>query len=185
MVDAVNLQKTADDAKKEASDKKGNQYLRMIAHVDPTSFTNFRVREDVVNYFGIDPVPDNLADTDTPFVPKKTTTTTTTTGKKANTVVKTGAGSMSGDNTGIVGRTITISTNGTGLTRKYKGADKPIKQVTIRVPASMNYSAVILWINTCFKDANKKPTFFKTSAGGRVRINSSFTDKTKLPNRKN
>ena len=186
MAKSADLQKVADEAQKEAEAKVGNQYLRVVnAYVDPTAYCTFRVREDVIKHFGIDAVPDNLAETDVPYTPRKKATTTTTTTKQVTTVVETGAGSLSGTNRSIVGRVIKIPTGGTGITRKVNGAVKQVKEVTIRLPASMTYSAAILWINTCFKDAAKKPSFFKTQAGGRVTINSTFTDKTKLPNKKN
>ncbi len=186
MPTAAELEKIAEDEKKEAEAKPGNQYLRvMTAYVDPTSYVTFRVREDVIKHFAIDAAPASLAAGDVPYTPRKKATTTPTTTKEVTTVTETGAGSISNGKRSIVGRVVKIPTGGTGITRKVNGVVKPVKEVTIRVPSAMTYSAVILWINTCFKDAAKKPTFFRTQAGGTVRINSTFTDKTKLPNKKN
>lgn len=168
----------------EAKLKKGNQRLRVCrAMVDPTSYCHFSVLEDILGHFEIDTVPDNLADTDVPFVARKIKTVAGPT-KKVEGLGTTGAGDIERNNRSIVGRAIKIPTSG-GLTRNIAGVQKPIKFVTIRVPAIMTYSAVCLWINTCFKQATKKPTYFITQAGQKVNIAASFTDKAKLPNKKN
>jgi Tfp pilus assembly protein PilZ len=184
MASAANLQKTADDQIAEAKAKKGGQSILCTGFVDPSSYSRFRIKEDVLLHFEIDPVPDYLVDTDVVFTPKKKAGTGTGTGVKLNTVNSTTAGNLSKSETKLIGRAIKVPC-GTGLTRKTKGGTKSIKSVTIRLPMSMSLTAICLWINTCFKSSTKKPGYFFTQAGARVNINSAFTEKSKLPNKKN
>ncbi len=184
MPQAANLQAAADKEIELAKATKGGQSILCAAFVDPSSYCRFKIKEDILLHFDIDPVPDYMTDSDVVFAPKKKTTTTGGTGKKLETVKSTGAGSLSSSESKLIGDRIKIPC-GTGLVRKVKGVLKQIKFVSIRVPASMNLTAKCLWINTCFKQASKKPTYFITEAGARVSINASFTDKTKLPNKKN
>ena len=160
---------------------KGIQSLFVTATVDPTTFTQFQVREDVVEHFEIELVATSVAATDEQFIAKDKTPTAT---KKVVTVSNSGAGSQKNGSNKLIGRAIKIPTNG-GYQRKLKGGLKPVKEVTIRVPSNMSLPAICLWINTAFKATTKKPTYFRTPSGSRVSINSAFADKTKLANKKN
>ncbi len=178
MPKAEELQKAAEQIIEEAKLTKGNQQLSIAkAYVDPTSFCSFMVREDILLHLKIDPIPDGLQDTDKAFFPRKKAAATT---KKINTASSLGAGLSSRKTKTIVGRAIKIPTGG-GLTRK----GKPIKFVKIRVPAFMSHAAICLWINTCFKQANKKPAYFISESGGRIDIYPTFVNKANLPNKKN
>ncbi|MEG4999693.1 hypothetical protein [Microcoleus sp. B4-D4] len=164
-----------------AKDKKGTQSVTVAALVDPTGYTTFKVREDFVDHFGITPTSTALEGA-TLFIPKKKVVTGGT-GTTPVTPNSAGAGTVKSDSAKIIGRAIKVPTGG-GYTRKIKGVQKPIKEVTMRVPSTMSLTAIILWINTSFS-GTKKPTYFKTAAGSRVSINSTFTDKSKLANKKN
>lgn len=182
MTSAANLQKALEDEYKRLQELKGNQSIVCKAYVDPTSYCNFRIKEDVFNYFGIK-IPSTITDTDVVYVAKRKATTTT---KKLNTVNSLKAGNIAKSEGILIGRAIKVPcSGGTGIIRKIKGALKPIKFVTIRLPASMSLAAVCLWINTCFSEASKRPTYFITQAGARVSINAGFTDKANLSNKKN
>jgi hypothetical protein len=183
MPNAADLQKASDEAVAIAKATKGGQSIICRAYVDPTSYCEFKVREDVFLHFDIDAVPDSLAESDVIYVPRKKTVNTTG-GTKQETVKKTGAGSIAASDSKLIGRRIKIPC-GTGLQRKVKGTLKDIKFISIRVSANMSLSAIILWINMCFKQASKKPTYFLTEAGARVTLNANFSDKTKLPQKKN
>lgn len=180
---AANLVPIAEEEIKEAKEKKGIQSITVSATVDPTSYTQFKVREDLIAHFGISPVAKSIVDSDQLFVAKKKTKTAST-AKSPVTISSSGGGSMSSGTSKIIGRAIKIPTGG-GYSRKGKGGEKVIKEVTIRVPSSMSLLAIVLWINTAFTQASKKPSYFKTPAGSRVSINGSFDDKTKLANKKN
>ena len=167
----------------EVKAKKGIQSITVYATVDPTSYILFKVREDLVQHFGIKPVASSIVDSDKVFVPKKKTKTAST-GKSPVTVSDGGGGNISGRTSKLIGRAIKIPT-GSGYFRKGKGGTKAIKEVTIRVPSSMSLLAIVLWINTAFKTQAKKPTYFKTPSGARVTLNTTFENKAKLANKKN
>lgn len=183
---AAQMQEAAKQQIDEAEQIKGSQQLTVCrAMVDPTAYCLFQVQEHIIKHFEIDPVPDNLADSDEMFRPRKKAATGATAGTKRDTVQSTGAGDRIREKSGgIVGKAIRIPTGG-GMVRNIKGKQTPIKFVTIRVPSIMSDIAICLWINTCFKQTTKKPSYFKKAAGGRVEINSAFSDKAKLPNKKN
>jgi hypothetical protein len=166
-----------------ATEQKGTQSITVSANVDPTAYVQFKVREDLIKHFDIKPYAPSIADGDKVFVAKRKAVTGGT-GKKPVTVVNAGAGTVKSSSSQIIGRAIKIPTSG-GYTRKVKGSQKAIKEVTVRVPSNMSLAAICLWINSAFTQASKKPTYFKTPAGARVSINGSFTDKSKLANKKN
>src|SRR4028119_795523 len=89
-------------AAEEAKAQKGIQSLTVTASVDPTTFTQFRVREDLVEHFGIELVAGSVAPSDVLFVPKDKTPPTTT--KKPVTVASSGAGGIKGGNSKLIGR---------------------------------------------------------------------------------
>ncbi|MFB8795549.1 MAG: hypothetical protein U7126_15315 [Microcoleus sp.] len=173
----------AEDEIKEAKGKKGIQSITVSATVDPTSYTQFKVREDLIAHFGISPVAKSIVDSDQLFVAKKKTKTAST-AKSPVTISSGGGGSMSSGTSKIIGRAIKIPTGG-GYSRKGKGGDKVINEVTIRVPSCMSLLAIALWINSAFTGTTKKPSYFKTPAGTRVILDSSFENKAKLANKKN
>ncbi|MEG4999385.1 hypothetical protein [Microcoleus sp. B4-D4] len=176
------IKKALDDEIAAAAEKPGTQSVTVAALVDPTGYIQFKIREDFVNHFGITPTSTALEGA-TLFVPKKKAGTGGT-GTKPVTPNSAGAGTVKSNNAKIIGRAIKVPTGG-GYTRKIKGVQKPIKEVTIRVPSTMSLTAIILWINTSFTGTTKKPSYFITSAGSRVSINSTFTDKSKLAKKKN
>jgi len=171
-----------EDEIKAAKSKKGIQSVTVFATVDPTSYTQFKVREDLIEHFGIKPVAASVTDGDQVFIPKKKTKAAST-GKKPITISSGGGGSMGGTSK-LIGRAIKIPTGG-GYERNSKGGKKAIKEVTIRVHSCMSLLAIALWINTAFLKKPKQPTYFKTPAGTRVTLNSLFNNKTKLANKKN
>ncbi len=182
MPTAENLAPIGEDEIKAAKSKKGIQSVTVSATVDPTSYTQFKVREDLIAHFGITPASKSIAESDKLFVPKKKTASTA----KSHPVTVSGGGG-GGTRSGtskLIGRAIKIPTGGS-YQRKVKGAAKDINEVTIRVPSSMSLLAIVLWINTAFTEKTKKPTYFKTPAGTKVFLNGSFADKTKLANKKN
>jgi hypothetical protein len=169
-----------DDDKK----TKGNQTPFVMASVDPTSFVLFRVKEDVIAHFSIEVKAKSIADSDVAFVAKRKPTVTGGGGTTPTTVVSSGAGTIKPKDAKIIGRAIRIPTGG-GLTRTNKRSlIKQIKMVTIRVPACMSLSAVVLWINTAFS-GTRKPSYFFSPGGAKVLITKGFADKTKLANKKN
>ena len=165
-----------------ATEQKGIQSITVSATIDPTAYIQFKVRGDLVKHFDIAPVPTSVADGDKLFIAKKKSPSASA--NKPVTVASSEAGSLKGGTSKLIGRAIKVPTGG-GYQRKVKGALKNIKEVTIRVPSNMSLAAIALWINTAFTQASKKPSYFKTPAGSRVSINASFTDKTKLANKKN
>jgi len=171
-----------EDEIKAAKSKKGIQSVTVFATVDPTSYTQFKVREDLIEHFGIKPVAASVTDGDQVFIPKKKTKAAST-GKKPITISSGGGGSMGGTSK-LIGRAIKIPTGGS-YQRKVKGVAKNINEVTIRVPSCMSLLAIALWINTAFTEKTKTPTYFKTPAGTRVFLNGSFAAKDKLANKKN
>jgi len=166
-----------------AKEIKGIQRIAVKAYIDPTAYSAFKVREDIVEHFGIKEAPEGLATTDVVFQPKKKAGTVATT-KKIDTVTSKNAGSRFVGGQYLIGKAIRIPC-GTGLKRNIKGVKKDISGVTIRVPSHMTDIAICLWINTCFGEATKKPKYFVSSSGATVFITPSFTDKANLPNKKN
>lgn len=153
------------------------------ALVENGAYCSFYVRADLVQHFGIDP---KLSGTNlVAFRPKVVPVAgaTPVNDSKITSVAEAGAGSVSVDIKRIIGKGIIIPA-GTGLIRKRKGVDITVKNVLIRVPSVMTLPAIILWINTQFKTASKKPTIFRTAAGAKVSINITFTDPARLPNKK-
>lgn len=161
---------------------KGIQKIMVAATIDPTAYIEFRIREDFVKHFDIALVAPSITGGDKLFIAKDKTPSTAT--NKPVTVASAGAGSIKGRNSKLIGRAIKVPTNG-GYLRNIKGVAKPIKEVTIRVPSNMSVSAIALWINSAFTQTTKKPSYFLMPSGARVSINGSFTDKTKLANKKN
>ncbi len=182
MATKAQLEAAAKAEQEKATAQKGIQFVTVSATVDPTAYIQFRVREDFVKHFEIAAAPTSIADSDKLFVAKNKVASTAT--NKPVTVALAGAGSIKGRNSKLIGRAIKVPTNG-GYTRKIKGTAKPIKEVTIRVPSNMSVAAIALWINVAFTQASKKPTYFLMPSGSRVAIDGSFTDKTKLANKKN
>ncbi|WP_377478901.1 MAG: hypothetical protein P2A85_09150 [Microcoleus anatoxicus] len=138
--------------------------------------------------------PEKL-DTDTVFGTDTTPKTLTpgTGGVKTNpqTASELNAGSIQHSYKPMIGKAIKIPTNDNAtagstnyMKRKYKGAERNVKFVTVRVPSSMSIAAIVLWINTCFRTVSRRPGMFIMPSGARVSINPSFTEKAKLPNRK-
>lgn len=187
-ISVTELRKQLAEAEAAAKAAKGIQKLTAVAYVDPNSLCQFKIKEDVFAHFEIK-LPDYV-ETDTVYGTDTTPKSTSTgAGTKTNpkTVTDTGAGSIQKRSQQLVGKAIKVPTNGsttTYLQRTIKGVAKNIKYVTIRVPSSMSVSAIILWINTCFGQANKRPGSFIMPSGARVSLNPQFTDKTKLPSKK-
>jgi hypothetical protein len=180
-----NLVAPSEQEVSEAEKKKGIQSITVYASVDPTAYVQFKVREDLVKHFGIKPVSDSIGEEDKLFVPKRTKVATS--GKTVVTASSSTAGSVQGRTSKIIGRAIKVPT-GSGYERKVGASLKSIALVTLRVPSLMSLPAIILWINSAFATAGKRPKYFITSAGARVSINSDFSgtaSKAKLANKKN
>lgn len=182
MAEKAQLEEAAKGELEAAGEKKGIQSVTVSATVDPSAYVQFKVREDLIKHFGITLIPSSIADGDKLFIAKTKVSGTST--NHPTTLGSAGAGTVKSNRGKLIGRAIKIPTGG-GYQRKVKGKDTDIKKVTIRVPSLMSLPAIVLWINSAFSQENKKPVYFITPAGARVSIDSSFTDKSKLANKKN
>lgn len=169
---------TVDEEKKEldeATAKKGNQSIRVQAYLEPTTFVEFRVREDFHKYYGIKPV---VANTATRAAPRKKVGTAGAggTAKESN---KGNGVSYSFKGKGMPDKKIKIPTTGGDAPLVNSKGTKKKKWMVFRVPSYMSSAAIALWINTAF-DTNRKPSYFILESGTRINIDPSFTDPAKL-----
>lgn len=165
---------TTEEAKKELDEveaKKGNQYVRVDAYLEATSYISFQVREDFYKYFGVKVVVATTAKRAQPRRLAKTTAAKET--NKGNGV------SYSRKNSKLPDKKIKIPTTGGDAPAVHSKTTKKKKWMTFRVPSYMSSAAIALWINTAF-DANRKPTYFVLESGTKVNIDPSFTEPTKL-----
>ncbi len=165
---------SAEGAKKQidqAGETKGNQDIGVQAYLEPTSYVNFSVREDLYNYYGVKPV---VAETARKAVPKRAVSIT----PPADTNKGNGV-SYQSKNGKKPDRKIKIPTTGGEPPLVHSKTTKRKKWMTFRVPSYMPSAAVALWINTAF-DTARRPTFFILESGTRVNIDPNFTDPAKL-----
>jgi hypothetical protein len=155
------------------SSKKRYVYEHCYALADKDSFLIFRVRSDIVAYFGIKQAltspPSKLYQ---PHIgpaakakkPKKPR------GKRLSVLSATGSPLPTG-------KKIIVPTNKDKPTEKQING-KPLKHYIFRVPTAMSFDALVIWINNQWK--TNQPSFFKTASGVRYTVAKDFKDASKL-----
>lgn len=164
---------TTDEAKKELDEveaKKGNQYVRVNAYLEPASYVSFFVKEDFYKYYGVKVV---VPATVKKAEPKRITTTAPKDTNKGNGVSYQTKGRKLPD------KKIKVPTTGGDAPLVNSKGTKRKKWMTFRVPSYLSSAAVALWINTAF-DANRKPSYFVLESGTRINIDPSFAEASKL-----
>jgi hypothetical protein len=151
--------------------KKGNQYIKVDAYLEATSYISFYVREDFFKYYGVKAV---VASTAKKAQPKKLVATTTP--KDTN---KGNGVSYNTKNSKLPDKKIKIPTTGGDAPPVNSKSTKKKKFMTFRVPSYLSSAAIALWINTAF-DQNRRPSYFLLESGTRVNIDPTFTEPSKL-----
>jgi len=165
---------TQDQIKKEIdalAAKKGNQYIKVDAYLEATSYVSFYVKEDFFNYYGVKVV---VASTAKKAQPKKLVATTAP--KDTN---KGNGVSYDTKNSKLPDKKIKIPTTGGDAPPVNSKSTKKKKFMTFRVPSYLSSAAIALWINTAF-DENRKPSYFLLESGTRVNIDPTFKEPSKL-----
>lgn len=165
---------TQEQLKKETDEleaKKGNQYVRVDAYLEATSYVSFFVREDFFKYYGVKVV---VAASAKKAQPKKLAATGTP--KDTN---KGNGVSYNTKNSKLPDKKIKIPTTGGDAPPVNSKSTKKKKFMTFRVPSYLSAAAVALWINTAF-DENRKPSYFLLESGTRVNIDPTFKEPSKL-----
>jgi hypothetical protein len=150
---------------------KGNQYVKVDAYLEATSYVSFSVREDFFKYYGVKAVVAATAKKARPKRPAKTGTPKDT--NKGNGV------SYITKNSKLPDKKIKVPTTGGDAPALNSKSTKKKKFMTFRVPSYLSSAAIGLWINTAF-DANRKPSYFILESGTRVNIDPTFTEPSKL-----
>ena len=149
---------------------KKKEYLDVDAYADKNSFFKFRIREDIVDYFKIDRTIEQNAGS--PYKPKVGPNAKKP--KKARPITSRTSGSA---NPLPAGKLIKVPTNAKKPPEK-KAKGKPVKWFYIRIPYPMSHDALVLWINTQWKE--NVPSYFVTASGRKFHLNKEFKDKSKL-----
>jgi hypothetical protein len=153
--------------------KKKYVYEHCYAFADKDSYLIFRLRSDVIAYFGIKQA---LASP-----PKNLYSPSIGPAAKAKKVKKPRGRRLSilsaSGSPLPTGKKIIVPTNKDKPTEKQVNK-KPLKHYIFRVPTAMSFDALVIWINTQWT-ANQ-PIYFKTASGVRYTVAKDFKDTAKL-----
>lgn len=159
---------------------KGDNYDTAQFYITSKSYVSVKIRQSVRDYFGIDTTVDVNA---TKWSPRQKKS------ESGGTRLRNDAEGFD-ERTGVPrGKLIKFPVNPESLPKdqvvaqkgklgKQKSTSVNRRFYWIRVPHATPLAAIVIWVNTQFK--NNKPPYFITNTGKKYYINPNYKDKSKL-----